>query len=71
MNSAPAGAGSLKNKFEDLAKPEPKPQIIKGKTTWSSTGHSGDMSNQGKFQRQHQKPKRSDFGPAPSLSDLP
>jgi hypothetical protein len=34
VNSAPAGAGSLKNKFEDLAKPEPKPQIIKGKTTY-------------------------------------
>jgi hypothetical protein len=34
LNAAPAGAGSLKNKFEDLAKPEPKPQIIKGKTTY-------------------------------------
>jgi len=27
------GATGLKNKFEDLAKLEPKPTIIKGKTT--------------------------------------
>jgi hypothetical protein len=32
--SAPQTAGGIKNKFEDLAKPEPKPQIIRGKTTY-------------------------------------
>ncbi|KAL6067091.1 PEST proteolytic signal-containing nuclear protein [Balamuthia mandrillaris] len=71
VGGAPATAGSIKNKFEEMGKPAPKPQIIKGKTTWSATGNSGDVSNQGKFARQHQKPKKSDFGPAPSLADLP
>jgi len=65
------GATGLKNRFEDLAKPEPKPTIIRGKTTWANNGNSGDWHGQGKFDKSHKKPKKSDFGPAPSLTDLP
>jgi len=69
--TAAAGARGKAAAFEQMAKPEPKPQIIKGKTTWKDNGNSGGWSNQGKFDKTKTKPKKSDFGAAPSLADLP
>mmetsp|Transcript_21568 Transcript_21568/g.27439 ORF Transcript_21568/g.27439 Transcript_21568/m.27439 type:complete len:91 (+) Transcript_21568:38-310(+) len=69
--TAAAGARGKAAAFEQMGQPEPKPKIIKGKTSWGDTGHSGGHANQGKFQKTQVKPKKSDFGPAPSLNDLP
>jgi len=67
----PPPASKLKDKFEDMGKPAEKPKIIKGKTTWSQNQNSGGLSNQGKFDKVKTKPKKSDFGEAPNISDLP
>ncbi|KAL6062174.1 hypothetical protein QOT17_012423 [Balamuthia mandrillaris] len=67
-------AQSLKNKFEDLARPkDPTVEEVK-KTTWATSGNSGGgtSGHEGKFNKTEKViVKKKGPPPKKSLSDLP
>lgn len=46
-----SSATSLKSKFEELARPKDPNVEEVTKTSWATSGNSGGMSNEGKFQK--------------------
>lgn len=46
-----SSASSLKAKFEDLARPKDPNVEEVTKTSWKTSGHSGGMANEGKFEK--------------------
>lgn len=46
-----SSASSLKSKFEELARPKDPNVEEVTKTSWATSGNSGGMSNEGKFQK--------------------
>ncbi|ELR20683.1 uncharacterized protein ACA1_054290 [Acanthamoeba castellanii str. Neff] len=66
-------ASSLKSKFEELARPKDPNVEEVTKTSWATSGNSGGMSNEGKFQKTATVVGTKKKGPPPkkSLTDLP